>query len=103
MSDYIKQKDTSVLLVTSLSDYEEVNRILDNLGSEVSIIFIQLSDLFSKQKISDWLKWIFIQNEKNQTELHKTNWNLSAIRIKIMENEKKLKSLVKQYDKSLVL
>jgi hypothetical protein len=49
------------------------------------------------------LQWLFIQQEKNDVEVHKTNWRLSLLRPKIVQNEKKLEAIFEKHDKVLIV
>jgi hypothetical protein len=103
IKDYIKPKDASVVVVSSLNDIEEVKDLLEKYGNEISFVFVPLTECLNKQQISDWIQWLFIQQEKDDTSVYKTNWSLSLLRKKITQNEDELKELLDQYQKSTVL
>ena len=77
--------------------------MLEQFGNEISFIFVPLTDCLNKQHLGDWLQWIFVQQEKDAIATYKTNWSLSLLRVKINRNEKLLKQILGQYDKSKVL
>ncbi len=103
LKEYIKPKDASVVIISSLSDAEQVSQLLEQFGNEISFIFVPLTDCLNKQHLGDWLQWIFVQQEKDAIATYKTNWSLSLLRVKINRNEKLLKQILGQYDKSKVL
>ncbi len=103
LRDYIKPKDASVVIISSLSDIDQVNQLIEQFGNEISFIFVPLTDSLNKQHLGDWLQWLFVQQEKDAIAKYKTNWSLSLLRLKIAKNEKQLKQLLEQYDKSTVI
>jgi hypothetical protein len=67
-------------------------------GNDISIIFIRLSESLHNQNILHWVKWLFVENEKNDMELYKSAWATSLnLRPKILENERKLKTILEKY------
>ena len=103
LNNYIKPKDASIVIISSLSDITQVNQLIEQHGNDISFIFVPLSDSLNKQHLGDWLQWLFVQQEKDAIAKYKTNWSLSLLRLKIAKNEKQLKQLLEQYDKSTVL
>lgn len=102
LKEFVKTNNASIIMVSSLSDINEVRELLDQLGNQISFVFVSLTEAFKKQGIFDWLTWAFIQKEKDKTEIYKTNWSVSTLRAKVMENEKEIKELLDKYEKSVV-
>ena len=102
IKDYIKLKDASVIMISSLSDIEEVKDLIEKYGNEISFIFVPLTESLNKQHLGDWIQWLFVQQEKDNAAMYKTNWSLSLSRKKILQNEMQLKELLQQYQKSTV-
>ena len=48
------------------------------------IVFVKLSRSLQQPYMMSLLKWLFIQQEKNEVEVYKTNWRLSLLRPKIL-------------------
>ena len=103
LKDYVRPKDASIVIISSLSDINQVTELIQHHGNDISFLFVPLTDALNKQHLGDWLQWIFVQQEKDTIAKYKTNWSLSLLRIKITKNEKQLKQLLEQYDKSTVL
>ncbi len=103
LRDYVKTRDASVIVISSLSDVAQVQELIEAHGSEISFIFIPLTESFNRQHFGDWIQWLFIQQEKEKAAVYKTNWSLSLLRLKVAKNEKQLKQLLEQYDRSTVL
>jgi UDP-N-acetylglucosamine:LPS N-acetylglucosamine transferase len=103
VKDYIKPKDASVLVLSSLSNIEEVKDLVEKYGNEISFVFVPLTESLNKQHIGDWIQWLFVQQEKDNAAVYKTNRSLSLLRKKIEENEEQLQKLLEQYQRSTVL
>ncbi len=102
LKSYVKTNDASVVIISSLSNVDEVTELVDQFGSAITIIFIKLSDAFKKQNLVDWVQWLFVENLKEDIAVHKRNWSVSTMRMKIRENEKKLEAVVGQASRTLV-
>jgi hypothetical protein len=103
LKEFVKPGNASVLIVSSLNDPEELRAFAESYGSDISIIFIPLSDSLEEHGIAGWIKWLFVENEKNQLASYKTKWNLSPLRFKLRENEKEIMAILKQSSKATIL
>lgn len=98
LRSFIRLKDASMVLIHSLSDAEQVKELVDDYGKEVSFVFVPLTESLKGQNIGDWVQWLFVQQEKDETAMYKTNWSLSLLRPKILQNERKLKKILEKND-----
>ncbi len=95
---YCKTSDASILVVSSLSNFDEVKELVEKHGNDITIIFVKLSESLHKQNMLHWVKWLFVENEKDDMEMYKSAWATSLnLRPKIVENEKKLKMILEKY------
>jgi hypothetical protein len=93
---FIKPKEASAVIVTSLSDAEEVRQLVDNYGNNIIVLFAELSKGLQSQGIGDWLQWLFVQQEKDETAKFKASWALAPLRLKLLQNEKKIKRIMNE-------
>lgn len=103
LKDIVKPGNASVLVVSSLSDPEQLREFAESYGNEVSIIFIPLSDALDENSMAGWVKWLFVENEKDRHASYKTKWSLSPLRFKLKENEKEILSIIKSTSRATVL
>lgn len=103
LKDIVKPGNASVLVVSSLSDPEQLREFAESHGNEVSIIFIPLSDALDENGVAGWVKWLFVENEKDRHASYKTRWSLSPLRYKLKENEKEILSIIKSTSRATVL
>ena len=100
---YINARDAAMVIVSSLSDVEQVRQFAEQYGNDVSFVFVKLTDSLGNQHFGDLLQWLFIKNEQNAITEYKRKWNFTLLRSKIIENEKKLKAVLDNYTKSAVI
>lgn len=103
LQDFVRTKDASVVIISSLSDPEQVQQLLESNGNDITFIFVPLTEGLKKQHLGDWLQWLFVQQEKDSMAVHKTSWSVSLLRLKIQKNEKRLKEMLGQYERSTII
>ncbi len=103
LKNYVNSKDAAMVIVSSLSDVEQVRQLAEQWGNDISFVFIALTNSLGNQQLGDWLQWLFIKNEQNTVTEYKRNWNFTLLRSKIVENEKKLKAVLQQFSKAEVI
>ena len=104
LHNYFNKQYASILCISSLTDVNQLSEILDTTGKSLTVVFIELSKIFAKIKVADWLQWIFIKPEKRSTEKLQLAFNLSPLRKKIIDNENKIKEILRKSDcESLIL
>jgi hypothetical protein len=100
---YCKPNETAVLVVSSLCDAKEVQQLADQHGNDIIIIFVKLSGSLNKNKFSDWVEWVFIQQEKDNVEMYKTSWDFSLLRPKILQNERRIEDILNKFEKPVIV
>lgn len=103
LKDVVKPGNASVLIVSSLSDPEPLREFAESYGNEVTVIFIPLSDALEENGMAGWVKWLFVENEKDRHASYKTKWSLSPLRYALKENEKEILSIIKSTSRATVL
>ncbi len=101
LKQYVQTKDAAMVMVSSLSDPEQVGQMVEKYGNEISFVFVQLTRSFDSLGAGDWLQWIFVQNESNAVNEYKRKWSLSMARAKITENEKRLREIMAKHSKAV--
>ncbi len=100
LKSYVNSKDAAIVIVSSLSDAEEVRQLATQWGNEVRFVFVKLTDSLGSQHIGDWLQWLFVKNEQDAVSEYKQRWNFTVLRPKIIENERKLKAVLQHFAKN---
>lgn len=94
LTDYCKKNDAAVLCISSFTDENDLQKILQVHNNQLQIIFIKLSEAYNKPFITDWLKWLFIQVEEDAVERNRTWFAMSGLKRKLLQQEKKLEHLL---------
>jgi hypothetical protein len=97
LKTYVKTNDASIVVISSLSDADEVKDLIEKHGRDITFIFIKLTESLFKPNVFDWVQWLFVQNQKDDIEVYKRSWSISSLRIKIAQNEKRLAEIVEKY------
>lgn len=103
LKTYLKTGDASIVIISSLSDADDVRQLMDELGSEVAFVLVKLTNSFKVKPIADWLQWIFITSDQAQLDQYKRQWLVSPLRKKIIDNEKKLEAVLSLNQQPIVV
>ena len=104
LKQYVNLKDASVLVVSSLTDVAQVENLLQQSGSSMSVVFVKLSNSLKKHGITQLVRWLFIQDEKDKDKTNMVSWNMSGLKSRIMKNEKLMEAALQRSDaKTLVI
>ncbi|MBK9284787.1 MAG: DUF58 domain-containing protein [Sphingobacteriaceae bacterium] len=101
LSSFVDRKAASVVIVSSLCDVADLEKIINEKGNEISFVFVKLSDSIKSKKMKDWFRWVFVE-DPDSASLQKTAWKLFPLHYKIMQNEQNIEKILKQFDKSSV-
>lgn len=100
---YFDKKNASVLCISSFSNAEAVQEIIEKTGKGIAIVFVELTNSFEKIKITTWLQWLFIKPEEKSTDKLKLTFNFSPLKRKMVENEKRIKFLLEKSDCEILM
>lgn len=101
--DYVKPADAGMIIVSSFTNAEELEELLGRYGNQVSFMLVKLGKAVRQQHAGDWLQWLFVAHEENSYDKYKAGWQLSALRGRMLSNEKKLVQLLSSYEKTVVI
>jgi hypothetical protein len=101
LKQYVQAKDAAMVVVSSLSDADELAQLVEQYDSAISFVFVQLTNSLHQSGVGDWLQWLFVQNEKDAINEYRRKWNLSFARSKIVNNEKRLKEIITKHGKAV--
>ena len=93
--DYFPVKKGTVLVISSLTDPRELEKILDEADNSVQIMYVQLSQIFHQYVALHWLKSLFFVAAPDRLSRLKSNWIFSPLRRQILKNEKQIEDLLK--------
>ncbi|WP_447641355.1 MULTISPECIES: DUF58 domain-containing protein [Chitinophagaceae] len=97
-----KKDNISLLIVSSLDNAEEVAEWAQDESSGMEILFVPLSEAFTRPSTKAWIKWVFTHQKDNQYVWDLLRWRLSPVRQRILENEKHLQHILSLRKSSLL-
>ena len=97
LKTYVNARDAAMVIISSLSDAEQVAQFAEQYGNDISFVFVKLTDSLGNHHVGDWLQWLFIKNEQNAITEYKRRWNFTAFRSKILNNEKRLNAVLERF------
>ncbi|MEO6219345.1 MAG: DUF58 domain-containing protein [Ginsengibacter sp.] len=100
---YFDNRNASVLCISSLNDALEVEKIIEKTGKGLAIVFVELSNSFQKTNITDWVEWLFINPESRSTDKLKLAFNLSPLKRKMLDNEKRIRQSLKNSECEILI
>ncbi len=103
LRSYVNIKDASVVVLSSLSDVAQAQELLQAATGNTWFVLVRLSKSLNRTYLVGLLQWLFIQQEKSDLEKYKTGWELSLLRPKVTQNEKKLTALFSTHEKTIVI
>lgn len=93
--EYFPTRKGTVLVISSLTNAEELAQIIEESDSSVQIFYVQLSQIFSQYVGLHWLKSLFFIAAPDRLSRLKNNWIFSPLRRQILKNEKAIQALLK--------
>lgn len=94
LSSYFNPRQGTVLVVSSLTDAQELAQILDNADSSQVIYLVKLSRAFRHFAAWSWLKRLIFLPPKDRLSRLKDRWTFSPLRPQIRRREKELEALL---------
>ena len=98
LKGFVQTKDAALVIISSLSDMNQVRELVERHHNEIKFIFIKLTESFKQQQVFDWVQWIFVENETQNLDFYKRKWAIySLLKQKIIDNERKLEAILKMH------
>lgn len=99
----IQLNKAAAVVISSLCPVDEIRELMYQRNEATVFILIKLSGAIERAGILHFLSWLFVQQEKNDAEKYRAGWQLSTTRFAILENEKKLVTLLKESSKTMII
>ena len=66
-------KNASVIVLSSLCNANDAEELFNNRVGGTVFVFVRLTKSLQHSYLASLLQWLFIQQEKNDIEMYKTN------------------------------
>jgi hypothetical protein len=98
LEQYVQLNNAAVVLTHSLSSKNDVQQLVQR--SNALVLLAPLTQVFDRNKMTDWMRWVFVQEEKDANSVNRSLWNLSKQKNAVVQNEKDLQLLVEETNKT---
>ena len=95
LKQFVDKKNAGVVCISSLVPVADVEQMLMDLPSNVTLILVRVSDVFRKHRILKF-RDLFFQHKTSDMDGVKRAWLISGFRRRIIKNEKQLSTLIKK-------
>lgn len=95
---YFNPKRGSVLCVSSFTDPDELEQVLEQCDANTVVYFIKTSRVFRHFVAWNWLKRLILLPPKDRLNKLRSKWTFSPMRLHIQKKEKKLVEIIQKSD-----
>lgn len=100
MTQFGQMQHVSLWLISSLVAVDDVERLLDNIAEDATILFVPLSE--AVQGKFNWLQWIFREEQPDSDASYQRMWRMSIWKNRILENEKQIHALLENRNRQIL-
>lgn len=93
--EYFDTKQGTVLCISSLTDTDELQEILDQCNESTVIYFVKLSRTFRHFVAWSWFKRLIFLPPKDRLNKLRSRWTFSPMRFKIQKREQEIEDILK--------
>lgn len=94
LADYFNARTGTVLVVSSLTDPQELAALLDETDNSVQVYYVKLSLIFRSYAAWSWIKRILFLPPKDRLGRLRSSWPFSPLRRQILRREKELERIL---------
>jgi hypothetical protein len=94
LSHYFSPRHGAVLIVSSLTDPEELRNMLDQCDASTVVYFVKCSRVLKQFVAWHWLKRLILLPPKDRLNRLRSRWIFSPIRIQILRREKEIEEIL---------
>lgn len=96
LREYFNPKQGTVLCISSLTDIQELQDILDESSESTVVYFVKLSHTFRHFVAWNWVKRLIFQPPQDRLNKLRTTWVFSPTRMRVLKREKEIEALLKK-------
>ncbi len=96
IGDYFKPKQAAVFCISSLTDPEELENILEQCDASTVVYFVKLSSTFRHFAAWGLLKRLLLLPPKDRLNKLRSRWIFSPMRLQIQRREKEIATVLKK-------
>lgn len=97
LQQYFDPKQGTVLCISSLTDIDELQHVLDNCNDATVVYFVKLSRTFKHIVAWGWLKRLIFLPPTDRLNKLRTQWTFSPMRMRIKKREKAIEEVLQRH------
>ncbi len=95
LSDYFRPQHGAVLCISSFTDPDDLENVLEQCDGDTVVYFVKCSQVFRHFVAWHWLKRIFILPPQDRLNRIRAHWIFSPMRLKLHKREKALEDILR--------
>lgn len=96
LTKYFNPRQGAVLCVSSLTDPDELQQVLDQCNASTVVYFMKTSQVFRHFVALGWLRRLIFLPPKDRLNKLRGRWTFSPIRIQVHKREKEIEEMLKR-------
>lgn len=96
LNAYFNPRQGAVLCVSSLTDPQELQNLLDRCDGSTVVYFVKLSRVFRHFAAWSWLKRLIFLPPKDRLSKLKSSWTFSPMRLQIQKRERAIEEILRK-------
>lgn len=96
LSRYFNPRQGAVLCISSFTDPEELQHVLEQCDGSTIVYFVKCSKVFSHSVTWNWLKRLIFLPPKDRLNKLKTRWVFAPIRFQVQKKEKQIEEILRK-------
>ncbi len=96
LTQYFNPRHGTVLCISSLTDLEELQTLLDQCDASTVIYFVKLSGVFRQFVAWTWLKRLIFLPPKDRLNKLRARWVFSPLRLQVLKREKAIEEMLQK-------
>lgn len=94
LQQYFNPRTGTVLCISSLTDTEELQNLLDNCDGSTVVYFVKLSGVFRQFAAWTWFKRLIFLPPKDRLNRLRATWGFSPTRMQVLKKEKEIEAML---------
>lgn len=94
LQQYFNTRNGTVLCISSLTDIDELQNLLDQCDGSTVVYFIKVSRVFRHFVAWNWIKRLIFLPPKDRLDKLRTRWTFSPMRLTIQKREKQIQDIL---------
>lgn len=96
LSQYFNARQGAVLVISSLTDPQELRNVLDQCDATTVVYFVKCSNVFRHYVAWSWLKRLILLPPRDRLNRLRSRWVFSPTRLQVRKQERELEDILRK-------